>query len=230
MVKKSRILLSIFLFFILSNALALELRQYCFEKSVSLDRVKIYLSQITLEKDIITLNRSRHCISIGVEESRAELFQKYLSMNYKFKESGNSAIRSRECLFEVETVNSSHATTSKAKFGQKIHLGSAKSDSEGRSTSMIRVMERKLAQLFVNDTLVTISCSIRGKVTAVEVSLGDKKTSLSTSIELTRGQRVDLASVVTDLSNKTSDISSSTGVQYSKTSGSKKSNVFLILK
>ncbi len=208
----------------------MELRQYCFKRNVSLERVKIYLNQIKLEKDLITLNRARHCVEIGVGEDRVELFQKYLSMNYQFEVMGNSAVRKRECLFEIETLRESEKNTKSIKFGSKIHIGEKQKSNEGKSVSMIRVMEQKLAQLFVNDTLITISCQIRGKFTEVDINLGNKRTNLITTIQVSKGQRVDLGSIVQDLSSKDSGVSLSKGINYSKSSGSKKSSVFLILK
>lgn len=228
--KKSSPLLFLFIFFNINNTFGLELRQYCFSRDVSLDRVKIYLSQITLKKDIININNEKHCIDVGVDENRVELFQKYLSMNYKFEESVTSRVKRKECLFEVETTKDSFKKSSKVKFGKVIHLGNTQKNSEGKSISKIRVMERKLAKLVVNESLITISCNIRGHYTEVDISLADSKTKLSTTVQLSKGQRIDLASVVQDLSNKSSEVSVSGGVQYSKTTGTKKNNVFLILK
>ncbi|WP_372655888.1 hypothetical protein [Halobacteriovorax sp.] len=228
--KKSSLLLSILIFLNSNNTLGLELRQYCFNRSVSLDRVKIYLSQITLDKDIINLNNKKHCIDIGVDENRVELFQKYLSMNYEFRETTESKVKRRECLFEVETIKNSFKKSSKVKLGKVIQLRNSQQNSEGKSISKIRVMERKLAKLVVNESLITVSCKIRGHYTEVDIRLADRKKSLSTSIQLSKSQRIDLANVVQDLSNKSSEVSISNGVQYSKTSGTKKDQVFLILK
>ncbi len=230
LVKKSNLLLSLILFFTINNALSFELRQYCFDRSVSLDRVKIYLSQITLDKDIVNINNGKHCIDIGVDENRVELFQKYLSMNYKFRESENSKVKKRECLFEVETLEDNFKKSSKLKFGKVIQLGNTQKNNQKKSISKIRVMENKLAQLVVNESLITISCKIKGHFTEVDISLADSKTSLSTSLQLSKGQRADLASIVQNLSEKSSGVSVSNGVQYSKTSGTKKNKVFLILK
>ena len=230
LVKLNKVFLLTFSFIFSVNVFAVEMRQYCFNRSVSLDRVKNYLSQIKLEKDIITLNRARHCIAIGVDEGRVELFQKYLSMNYQFTTSGNQNLRKRECRFEVETIRDTNRKKHSLKLGSKIHINGKNANHRGKSVSNIRVMENKLAQLFVNDTLVSVSCQIIGKFTEVSISLGNKRTSIITTIQVVKGQRVDLGSVVQDLSGKDSGASLSGGINYSKTTGSKKSSVFLTLK
>ena len=212
------------------NLFAVEMRQYCFKRSVSLSRVKNYLNQIKLEKDIITLNPTSNCITVGVDEERVELFRKYLSMNYQFTTSGNQNLRKRECLFEVETVRDTSRKKTSAKFGSKIHINGNTTNNSRKSVSNLRVMESKLAQLFVNDTLVSVSCQITGKLVEISISLGNKRTSLTTTVQVSKGQRIDLGSVVEDLSQKSSGASISAGVNYSKVSGSKKSSVFLTLK
>lgn len=228
--KKSNLLLFLILFICSSRLAALELRQYCFQKGTSLDQVKTYLAQIALSSDIININRSRHCINVGVDHSRVELFQKFLAMNYKFSINGDTSVQKRECLFEVETLSNSDKEKSDISVGNHISIGKRESSKEGRSTSMIRAMEQRLAQLYVDGTLVSLSCDIRGKVTEVSVNLGTKKTSLVTTVQMTKGQRIELSSIVKDLKNKTSGVSLSGGIQHSNTTGQEKQKTYLYLK
>ncbi|WP_157765819.1 hypothetical protein [Halobacteriovorax marinus] len=228
--KKSNLLFISILFLAQSKLFAVELRQYCFPRNTSLTEVKKYLNQIKLDGDIININNSLHCLTVGVEEKRVGLFQKFLSMNYKFTTRGDNTISKNECQFEVETLRSGNKKTRGLKVGSRNDVRDRDSSYSGKSTSSIRVVEGKLAQLFVNDTLIAISCSVRGRVTEVNINLGTKKTNLVTTIQIRKGQRVDLGSVVQDLSNKNSEVSLSKGIQYSKTTGEKRDQVYLILK
>ena len=97
------------------------------------------------------------------------------------------------------------------------------------------MMERKPSQLYVNENLVTITCSPRGKLTEVTISLGSKKTNVLTTLEMRKDQRVNLASIVDKLEDDNGGIRISTGqgkykVSKKSKNGRSREDFFLTLK
>jgi hypothetical protein len=220
-----------------SKSYSLALRGLCFDRNTNLNKVKNYVSQIIAPGDKVLINSSKHCIELVVDEKRVELFEKFISMNYRVtsRYGGEANFSKKECLFEVENIKKKNSEGSSIHLSNSSHARSLNSDSLSTSKSTLRVMERKLAQLLVNNNLITISCKIRGRVTQVDISLGSKKSNLITSIEMSKGQRINLASIVKDLSDKNRGIKVSTGtnsygVEYGKSSGTEKEDFFLTLK
>lgn len=210
----------------------MDLRGFCFKRHVSLNQVQSYLKQITAPGDVILKNTNKHCIEIGVSGKRMGLFDKFISMNYTVvsRYGGGVTAKGQECLFEVENLRSLDRNRKDFSIGSKNRLRDSNQNEVAKSTSTLRVQEGKLAQLHVDSTLLTLSCNILGRVTEVEISLGSKRSNIITSVQMKRGQRVDLGRVVDDLSNKERNLSINTGASFSKTKGKRTSEYYLILK
>jgi hypothetical protein len=210
----------------------MDLRGFCFKRHVSLGQVESYLKQITAPRDVILKNTNKNCIEIGVAGNRIYLYEKFISMNYTVvsRYGGGMIAKGQECLFEVENISKLNRNKKDFSIGSKNRLRESQQNSTGKSTSTIRVQEGKLAQLHVESTILTISCNILGRVTEVDISLGSKRSHIITSIQMNRGQRVDLGRVVDQLSNKERNLSINTGATFSKTKGERTSDFYLILK
>ncbi|OUR93463.1 hypothetical protein A9Q84_18490 [Halobacteriovorax marinus] len=228
--KKSNL---IFLILILTSSVhAMDLRGFCFSRRVSLDQVENYLKQITAPNDIILKNTNKHCIEIGVAGNRSGLFDKFISMNYNVtsRYGGGALTRGRECNFEIENVKNLDRESDEYSIGKKNRLKKTQETSVSKSTSNLRVMEGKLAQLHVGSTLISLSCSGAGRVTEVSVSLGSKRTNIITTVQVYRGQRVNLGGIVDDLSNKERELSIKKGASLTKSKGKRTEEFYLILR
>jgi hypothetical protein len=232
--KASKLLI---LFILTSSVLAQDMRGLCFDRSTSLQSVKTYVSKIISRHDKVIINSSKHCVELIAATERMDLFEKFISMNFKIESryGGSSTIVGRECLFLVEQLKNSNKKSRDFELSKNPSAIEKSSNSSAKSTSTLRVLESKTAQLYVNEKLVTLTCKIRNRVTLVDISLGSKKTNVITTIEMNKGQRVNLARVVDDLNNKDSGIVVSTGIDKysaskSKTTGMKSESFYLTLK
>lgn len=225
------------MFLMSSISLSQEMRGLCFNRATSLKEVKSYVSKIISRHDKVLLNNSKHCVELIADSKRMDLFDKFISMNYSVigRYGDTSAPTGKECLFEIERVKKSNKKTQSYNISKNPSARENNLSSSSKSVSTLRVLESKTAQLYVNEILITLTCRPKGKITVVDISLGSKRTNVITSVEVRKGQRVDLASVVDDLSSKNRGIDISTGndryqAGKSKSTGKRTEDFFLTLK
>ncbi|WP_127716501.1 hypothetical protein [Halobacteriovorax sp. HLS] len=227
----------IFLFFLTSQAFSNDLRGICFDRSVSLESVVSYSSQITAPGDRFLKNSSKHCIEIVADEKRMDLYDKFIGMNFKIIRRYGNTLESqkRECLFEIENIKARNQKKISYELSKKPFANEEVDSSTRKTTTALRMMESKTAQFLVNGNIVTITCRLKAKFAEVDISLGSKNTNVLTTLQMSKNQRVDLAQVVEDLSKKSSGNEISTGndrysVTNKKTVGTFKEQFFITLK
>ena len=227
----------IFIFIFSSNILALDMRGLCFDRTTSLQGVKSYVSKILAKNDKVLLNTIKHCVEVIAASERMDLFDKFISMNFKVVEryGDSSAVMGRECLFEIERSKKSSQQTREYELSKSPSALEKNLNSKSKSLTTLRVLESKTAQLYVNEILITLTCKPRQKITLVDISLGSEKTNVITSVEMRKGQIINLAKVVDDLSDNNRDINISTGhdtyqASKSKSTGKSIEDFYLTLK
>ena len=81
----------------------------------------------------------------------------------------------------------------------------------------------------MDDQEVFVTCHVFGTNYRVELSLDSSNSSLSTSVNTTKGSRLNIGQMVEDLNNRSRNIDIKKGVNYQKQKGRAVSDYFLII-
>lgn len=178
-----------------SQAQALEISSFCFEHSVSLQTVRQSLGILVLPKDVVAQRIEDNCLDIITSPDRGKLFEKYLSKRYDLKKDpgGDVGNGPSECRLDLKTT-------------KKLKV-------ESSDLNSVSIMEMLLGaglpgEFEAGDDKLKISCQLIGAASAsLNFSYTEKsKSSVSTQVVVKRGEWLNVASVIKDLSDKTKTI------------------------
>lgn len=193
-----------------SQAQAQEISSFCFEHSVSLQAAHQSLGILVLPKDIVAQRIEDNCLDIITSPDRGKLFEKYLSKRYDLKKDpgGDVGNGPSECRLDLKTTKKLKVESSDLKLGEK----NALNDNVAIRNS-VSIMEMLLGaglpgEFEAGDDKLKISCQLIGAASAsLNFSYTEKsKSSVSTQVVVKRGEWLNVASVIKDLSDKTKTI------------------------
>lgn len=222
------------LLLLLSSQLhASQLRGFCFPSNIPLDQVRHTLKQIELPTDKTSYRFSENCLEANLDASRNSLYKAFLSSKFPILRSysNSNVVPGQNCKIEIITEEQMTKKTKIRRIGGKLILKDLMNNSGKTNRSTIIVSAGHLAYIDVNDQSVGVSCNPMGKTQVVlKVNLQSSAQKISTNVNVRRGERFNLGSVVEDLNSKNRGISLNTGLSKRKVKGHKTSKYFLIVK
>lgn len=212
---------------------------YCFKRNQSLDQIKNYLGTVTAPRDKIYKRESTHCLEIEISAHRKELLEKWMYKRYRpiqsyNEDSGlkqqNAGIQSSgSCRLKIETESSGNSNTKTFSVGQKNKLNSTVTRSSGKKVSNLLLGVGFSGFITVNNERVELICQRAGSTGyRVSVSLQGENNGIGTSLEVRKGQRVNMGEVVNDLKRKSKSVGVPKGVEVEETKGEETIRYFLI--
>lgn len=230
-----QLLLIIFFSF---TAKAQSLKGYCFENNVSLRAVKSHLSPILSRNDKIYERPSMNCIEVTVSDVREELFETWIYKKYKpiriYRTDGvvekNQAMGQMPmCRMTVERVSKSDATNDEASVGSKNRLKRTRSKSGGVSRSSLLLTSGVQGRLRMDDQEIFVTCHVLGSTHRIELSLESGASALSTSVNTSKGMKINIGQMVQDLNNRSRSLDINKGAGIVREKGSTVSDFYLII-
>lgn len=223
--------LLVLIFFSQSNY---SLEVYCFSRKYSLDSIKSYLQTVLAPTDQIFKRESNHCLEIKISERRKELLEKWMYKRYRpldtYQEGeGEPQLGGGTCLLKVESVGKGQSNTNTVQFGNKNKINSTTIKSSGKKTSSLYLGVGYSGTIGVNGETAELTCRRAGHGQyLVSINLQGLQNSLATTLQVRKGQRINIGSIVEDLSSKKNAMGIPGGVDISKTKGSETRDYFLI--
>lgn len=222
----------IFFLILLSSAfvsavLADELRGFCFKSGTNLKSVEVYLSPILKESDKVHFRSSMNCIEIKLSLARHGLFEKYLRQRFKLIQSysgdGLTAtipeFSNKKCKIEVLKKGKGKQNRDSFSFSRKGNIRSEQSRDSQVVRSYLLLNEGRSGSIEVDGESVDLTCFSRGG-DRFEITLTIKSkrshNSLSSSITVVVGERVNIGSIVEDLKDRDRTIGLQEGLKYSR--------------
>jgi hypothetical protein len=228
-----------FLLFCASTTLeAKSLKGYCFESNVSLKAVRSHLSAILSPRDEVFERPSMNCIEVTISSTREELFETWIYKRFKpiriyrtdgVVENNQTMGQMPMCRMTVERVSRSDSSIDDVSVGSHNKLKNTRSKSNGVSQSSLLLTSGVRGRLRMDDQEVFVTCHVFGTNYRVELSLDSSNSSLSTSVNTTKGSRLNIGQMVEDLNNRSRNIDIKKGVNYQKQKGRAVSDYFLII-
>lgn len=250
--------IQILLFVFLANPLFaqdLQVETYCFSSTSESLKAQSSAKYLMTSQDKI--EDKNECFSLFTSSTRRELIQKYLLQNYpnmKVSFSSEERSASETCHIRVEKIKNSN--TQRSTFSLKNAPGVQNSTSQGKETSQIKVLsgapfelrvdqqkiEGKCRYINANQFEITFSMKFIPRPLIPPVPEGvtvviqnppqpetQTGTNLSTTIQLAKGQRVEMGSIVKDLNDKAQSASLAPEFKYEKTEGVQEEKIYLAL-
>lgn len=211
--------------------------QYCFPAGTSLNAVENHISGFLTKTDSVLQNRSANCLLVETNATKSELFEKLIRRKFRIVNSSYSGVavkegingRKKECVFKLIEESFKNTNTKERTIGSKLSL----SDSVGRqkrvSTNSIRALENRNSTLRVGQRDYGFKCSMMGRNLEVTFYRLGTDGSISTSVNLIPGQKLEIGRTLEDLDNKQKTLGIPSG--YTKTTkiGQEEKRYFLMV-
>lgn len=230
--------LLIFLSILSFSAEARSLTGYCFESNVSLKAVKRHVAPILARKDKVFERPSMNCIEVTISNSRKDLFETWIYKKYKplriyttdgTVEKNQAMGQMPMCRMTVEKVSKGNSTIDEASVGSKNRLKRTENKSQGVSRSSLVLTSGVAGRIRMNNQEVFVTCHVFGSRYRVELSLDTQNSGLSTSVNASKGSRINIGEIVENLNDRSRKIDINKGVGYQKGKGQTASTYFLII-
>ena len=236
---KSRI---IFLFLITGSTSGAVV-DYCFSHNQSLSTVHQHLKTVLSPQDEVILNESSHCLNVVMKNDyKEELYRKWILKKFSLVNStrihqsamvsnAKPVAQKQHCRLEVERVSHLQRRTTKGSLSKQSVVNQTSIKSNGSQKSSLLLGIGSPGSLRVDDDYINVICKSRNASRVfLDISLTGRNSSVSTSLSIERGQKVNLASIVEDLNNKYKRLSLAQGLEVEETKGSKSFDYFLRIK
>lgn len=211
---------------------------YCFDRSVSLSQVQAHIQTVLSPRDQAFPRASNHCLEINAADtSKSDLYYKWISRNFNiaktYSEGGGQAetrpaVVNEHCRLQLETVESLSRTDREGSLGTKTRLNQTERTGSKSRKSNILIGVGLSGRIRVDNDELMVSCNSRNSNTVfLDISFYGERSSVSTSVRLSVGSPLNLASVVEDLNDKYRELSLNRGITQKKTTGSKSTQYYL---
>ena len=245
-----------FLFLSLALAQNASVEEYCFSSSVKMKQVSQRLKFIMVPADKIEENE--RCFTVSTPEHRRELIQNYvrnLAPNVQISFS-SAEIKREPCHIKVEKIKKKISDSTEIGVNPQIEFNAQKRESNSTSTDTSKIQTLKEFGLTVNQDSIKGECrfinpnlyEIKIEVTKeaiplippvppgtvviipnAEVPKTQETAHLSTTLQLTRGQRIEIGSVVKQMRNGANKIDLNSGAGIDQAADQANETVFLSL-
>lgn len=230
----------------------LSVETYCFSSEVVRARVEKKLSSILVNSDKV--EAENNCLTVQMRPHRRELLQNYTrrldpDMNVTFS---SAEIKREPCRLQVEKVRSLKSKNTSAEISQFPSANETVVDENSRDVMQIQTLDKFSLVVsqdaieggcrYINKDLYEVTLSARrdpkptpppslyvnGVAVVQNPPPADQKTiSVSTSLQLTRGSKVEIGSIVKDLRKKDRDVNIKPEAQIENTDQTAEEKVFL---
>lgn len=220
--------------------------RYCFSSQAEISKAKTSLENIKAPVD--TISREDNCVVVTTSERRREIIQKYLlklypNVNIAF--SSEDSIK-EECNLRVEKETKSTEDNTRLKVKKTVNFGNTKITNSKKEISTIKVLSGKEFELSQNEETLFGKCRYQSQdryeiefsmlfiprpVNPYDPSTFKQKEgeSVSTTVSLTRGQKMNIASIKTKLQDEASKKALQPAFGFSKSAGGKTTTVYLMM-
>jgi len=230
---------------------------YCFSSTAESLKAQASSKYLMLPAD--SIEAKGECFSLFTTETRRELIQRYLRNNYpQLTVTFSSAERSADemCSLKVEKIKNSNSTQTNAQVKTFGSVNVGNSSSSGKEVSQIKVMSGSSFELQVDTQKISGKCRfINSSRFEIEFSMlfipkpitppvpdgvivvlenpplpeVQQGTSLSTTVQIGKGDRLEIGSIVKDLNEKGVQASLTPQLSYEKTEGQSTEKIYLLV-
>lgn len=233
-------------FFLPCVLYASSFERYCFSSKDEVHRAQKSLENIKAPVD--SVNLEANCLIVNTSERRVEIIQKYLlkiypTMNITFS---SSDTKKDECLIKVEKETVSMQNQNSLGVQKTVTFGNAHISSNKKEISSIRATSGEDFELSYDEQTLIGNCryisprkyEIKFSLLFIpkEVNPYDPSTykqkegiSVSTSVILSAGQRINVASISSKLNDEAKKLKLYPTIKLQTQKGHKKTNMFLSL-
>ncbi|MBI2519351.1 MAG: hypothetical protein HYV97_02995 [Bdellovibrio sp.] len=201
---------------------------YCFTDAVSLSELRRYLQPISLPSD--QLDMMGPCLEALLSDARSTLYESYLQKRYRLNRTykGNQMAPNTElvgttegnCRLELLKKRSKIRKTDEFSLGKKGKIKRSEEDLSGDLRSQLLLRKGYPGSLKLDQEEVFVTCQGGHNDNYIlTVTLKSPDSGISTALNLSKGQLINIGSVVKDLSGKNRTLSINSGIDYSKTTG-----------
>ncbi|HAZ13987.1 MAG: hypothetical protein A2X86_17385 [Bdellovibrionales bacterium GWA2_49_15] len=211
---------------------------FCLTDAVSLSEIRRYLQPIALPSDQLDMMGS--CLEALLSEARSTLYESYLQRKYRLNRTykGNQGAATTEltgttegnCRLELLKKRLRARKTDEFSLGKKGKLQRTEEDLSGDTRSQLLLRKGIPGSMRFDQDEVFLTCQGGHNGNYIlTVSLNTPDSGISTSLNITQGQLINIGSVVKDLAGKNRTLSINSGIDYSKTTGHDNYDYFLTL-
>lgn len=193
----------------------------CLEKGQSVNQAYIYLADFFLAKDRAYANTEINCIQVSSDETRQEMLTNILAKKFKltsFKNSNrhNTLIENIEhCQMQITQITNTSGTGKSGNFGSKSSAQAFESSGESRSVSSLMGLSGEPVQFTAYGESVNIVCVVLPNSRfGIRVSLNSQAANgaLATTVNINKGEVMNLGELVKEAQNKTKSLDINQGV------------------
>lgn len=214
------------------------LKGFCFERNVSIRQVKGHVSTIKAPADKIYLRESLNCIEMNIDNSREDLFRKWISRRFKIirQYSGNSngAVITKklirgQCNMKLRRVGKGQSETDNYQLGKSSKASKTISNNKNERVSTLVLTEGLRGSLSINGNRVELVCNRAGATYyQLDVFTTDQSgNEISTNVSVNKGRELNIGQVVENLDNSSTNLDINQGIGRTKTQGNIQYDYFI---
>jgi len=191
----------------------------CLEKDQSVQTGYNYLENFLLAKDRAYANLETNCIDLSVDETRYELLNNLLAKKFKltsFKNTDRGETSSApQCEMQIIQSGQNDSSVKSGSVSSNVKVNAFESNSESRSVSTISGTSGEPIQFNAYGESIKITCRVmaRGRFEII-VALSSQSTNsaLATSINVIKGEVVNLGKLMREAKNNTKNLDIKQGI------------------
>lgn len=228
--------------------------KYCFPSVEAADSARQNFSMIQLKNDIV--KQAGQCLVIQMPPHRRELIQRYILQSTPGASVvfSSAEVKREPCRLTVEKEKQINQETKSGGINRGFSVSS--STAQGTQKEVMEIVTQEEFQLtvdqdeikgkcrYINPNRVDITLEVRknpkplvpanlppGTIVVVNQPQPDQETSLlSTQLQLSRGERINIGNVVKDLRDKNTSLDANPEVKVETTRGKVTESVYLLIK
>lgn len=215
---------------------AFGLESFCFPGSTSLDKVSSHVSAILAPRDKVFKRESLNCLELEISPSRKELVEKWIRKKYKVMNTYSEGVSNKtqsmvtqNCRLKVDRISKGTSQTNNTRIGSRNSLSQTNTRSSGKRTSQLLLGLGQNGSMRVNDEIVFLSCrGVNGGGYVIGVSIDSESSGLTTTLQVTKGSKVNLGQVVNSLNSRSNTVGIPRGIDKSKRKSNESFDYYLI--
>lgn len=216
---------------------------FCFQPEVSLMRVQQNLGGFILERDIPKIKRlPNNCLELPLDYGRKELFERFLRSRYtltRVYQEGKAHVPVDENLegrktCSLELIKETTFLKDENNAGVQNHhgfLNNQVATQTAKETSSLLLMHGLPGSISTEKEIINVTCQVTATGRFIlDFSLSGVTNGLSTTLEVTPGQRLSIGQIVQELKGENKNVDIQSGVSFHKSDGGKTVQYWLQVK